>query len=100
QCARAAVDTEAQAPEHLRVPERREVDAVGGPGARVECVDERRAARAVVERVGPTPVRAGRARQRVSAHLVAALRRVGHWLADESYATAGIVYEPCRSRHE
>ena len=77
------VEAEAQIPQDGRLPERRQVDAVGAAGARVECVDERRAAVAVVERVRPAAVGARRAGEGAAAHLVASLPRIGHGLGGE-----------------
>ena len=56
--------------------ERRQVDAARGPSRRVQRVDERGLARAVVERVGPAAVGAHRAAHRQPVHRLVALARV------------------------
>ena len=72
---RAAGDRETKAPQG-RPREAGELDAMRGPAGCIERVHERRLAAAVVERVGPTPVGARRAAERLPAHLLLRVSRI------------------------
>jgi len=71
----AAVEAETRRPQLARA-QRDEVDAARRPPARVEGMDERVVAAAVVERVRPAAVGARNPRQRESAHGLVRLVRV------------------------